>query len=156
MSGWLIDTRLFKHLGPGGGGRKPSFRDWLSACDAPIFLSMISLVEINASIQKVHDTPRERRKAELDAWLDHIVGHYADRIIPVDAQTAKLAGVLMNRSHAPGASRLSDALLAATARIHGHALVTERKADFIPIGTGIELWDPFEQGLPGDRRLSTD
>ena len=67
----------------------------------------------------------------------------------------KLAGELMNRSQALGRWRLSDPLLAATARIHGHALVTERKSDFTPMKSGIELWDPFEQGLPGKRPKST-
>jgi predicted nucleic acid-binding protein len=60
-----------------------------------------------------------------------------------------LAGVLMNRSRALGGRNHSDLLLAATALIHGHALVTERKSDFIPMKSGIELWDPFEQGHPG-------
>ena len=155
MSGWLLDTGLFKHLRPEGVGRKPSFRAWVSDSEEPIFLSMISVAEINASIQKVHDTPREPRKAALDAWLERIVAHYGDRIHPVDAQVAKLAGVLMNRSQALGGWRLSDPLLAATARIHGHALVTERKSDFIPMSSGIELWDPFEQGLLGKRPKST-
>ena len=155
MTGWLLDTRLFKHLASGAGGRKPSFRDWVSANKDPIFLSMISVVDINASIQKVHDTPREPRRAALDAWLERIVAHYGDRIHPVDAGVAKLAGELMNRSQALGRWRLSDPLLAATARIHGHALVTERKSDFTPMKSGIELWDPFEQGLPGKRPKST-
>jgi predicted nucleic acid-binding protein len=155
VSGWLLDTRLFKHLAPGEGFRKPSFRDWVSASAGPIFLSIISVVDINARIQKVHDTPQEPRRAELDAWLERIVAHYGDRIHPVDAEVAKLAGVLMNRSQALGGWRLSDPLLAATAKIHGHALVTERKSDFIPMKSGIELWDPFEQGLPGKRPKST-
>jgi predicted nucleic acid-binding protein len=155
VTGWLIDTRLFKHLAPGEGGRKRTFRDWVSSSEEPIFLSMISVVDINASIQKVHDTPREPRRAALDAWLERIVAHYGDRIYPVDAGVAKLAGELMNRSQALGRWRLSDPLLAATARIHGHALVTERKSDFTTMKSGIELWDPFEQGLLGKRPEST-
>jgi predicted nucleic acid-binding protein len=40
--------------------------------------------------------------------------------------------------------RLADRLLAATAQIHGHGLLTTRIDDFIPLQTGIELKDPFE------------
>ena len=148
MNGWLLDTRLFKHLAPGGGGRKRSFRDWVSASAEPIYLSIISFVEINARIQKVRDARQEPRAAALDHWLQGILAH-GDRIHPVDAEVAMLAGVLMNRSRALGGRNVSDLLLAATALIHGHALVTERKSDFIPMKSGIELWDPFEQGHPG-------
>jgi len=154
VGGWLLDTRLFKHLAPGAGARGRSFRDWVSVSAEPIFLSIISVVEINARIQKVRDTRQESRAAELDAWLQGILAH-ADRIHPVDAEVAMLAGVLMNRSRAFAGRHLSDLLLAATALIHGHALVTERKSDFIPMKSGIELWDPFEQGHPGKRPKAT-
>jgi len=143
VSGWLLDPLLLKHLAPGGGGRKPSFRDWVGACAEPIFLSIVSVVEINAGIQKVRDTPREPRRAALDAWLRRIVAHYADRIYPVDAEVAMLAGELMNRSPAVGGWRLSDPLLAATAKIHGHRLLTTRMRNFVPLSAGIQLLDPF-------------
>jgi predicted nucleic acid-binding protein len=66
-----------------------------------------------------------------------------------------LAGELMNRSRAFAGRNLSDLLLAATALIHGHALLTTRKSNFTPMRSGIELWDPFEQGLLGKRPKST-
>jgi predicted nucleic acid-binding protein len=153
VSGWLLDTRLFKHLASGAGGRKRTFRDWVSSSEEPIFLSMISVVDISARIQRVRDTRQEPRAAELDAWLQGILAH-GDRIYPVDAQVAKLAGALMNQSRTFAGLNLSDGLLAATAQIHGHGLLTERKAAFSPL-TGIKLWDPFDQGLPGKRPKST-
>jgi predicted nucleic acid-binding protein len=149
VSGWLLDTYLFKHLAPGEGGRKPSFRDWVSASAEPIFLSVVSIVEINARIQKLRGAHQEQRAAELDAWLKGIVADYGDRIHPVDAEVAMCAGELMNRSRAFAGRNFSDLLLAATAQVHGHVLVTERKSNFIPMKSGIKLWDPFEQGLPG-------
>ena len=136
MSGWLLDTLLFKHLAPGEGGRKPSFREWVSANADSLFLSVISVVEIKARIQKVRAT-QEARAAALDAWLEGIVAHYGDRIYPVDAKVAMRAGVLSG-------PRLADLLLAATAQIHGHGLLTTRIDDFILLQTGIELIDPFE------------
>jgi hypothetical protein len=137
VSGWLLDTLLFKHLAPGEGGRKPSFREWVSANADSLFLSVISVVEIKASIQKVRATHQEARAAALDAWLEGIVAHYGDRIYPVDAKVAMRAGVLSG-------PRLADLLLAATAQIHGHGLLTTRIDNFIPLQTGIELKDPFE------------
>ena len=146
MSGWLLDPYLFKHLAAGASTRKPSFRDWVKDNAEPIFLSIISVVEIKARIQKVRDA---RHAAELDDWLEGILAHYSGRIYPVDAEVAKRAGVLMyKRSPAlVGLGReVSDPLLAATAEIRGHSLLTQRMRDFTPWAK-VELWDPFEQGL---------
>jgi predicted nucleic acid-binding protein len=148
VSGWLLDTILLYQLAREGGGRKPSFRDWVSSSEEPIFLSIISVVEINASIQKVHASRRDSRAAALDDWLQGILAH-GDRIYPVDADVAMLAGVLMNRSRVLGGRSLPDLLLAATAKIRGHGLLTTRRSVFNPLSAGIQLLEPFEQGPPG-------
>ena len=144
MRGLLLDTRLLKHLAPGEGGRNCSFRDFVCNSAQPIFLSIILVVDIKARIQKVCSTRQEARADALDAWLEGIVANYGDRIYPVDAEVAMCAGELMNRSRAFAARNFSDLLLAATARVHNHALVTERKSDFVSMNSGIELWDPFD------------
>lgn len=144
MNGWLLDTILFKYLGPGSVRRSPSFQAWVAANAEPIFLSAVSVVEINARIQKA----READRAALQAWLKNLVTHYHDRIHPVDAEVAARAGALIKPCEISKGWLLCDALLAATAQIHGHGLLTERKSAFAP-WTPIELWDPFEQGLPG-------
>jgi hypothetical protein len=77
VSGLLLDTRLFKHLAPGGGGRRARFRDWVANSQEPIFLSIVSIVDINAKIQKVRDTRQSARAAALDSWLES--GLDADR-----------------------------------------------------------------------------
>ena len=145
MSGWLLDTRLFKHLAPGKGGRKPSLRDVVGHSAQPIFLSVISVVDISARIQKVRDLHQGPRAAALNAWLQGIVADYGDRIYPVDAGVAMRAGELMNQSRGFVVPSLSDVLLAATAQVHDHALLTERTTDFIPMRSGVTLLDPFEQ-----------
>ena len=143
-------SRAQNERAPEGGGRKPSFRDWVRGNGEPIFLSIISVVEIKAYIEKVRDA---RRADELNDWLEGIIANYNDRIYPVDAEVTRRAGALMNRrSQALGRTgrSLSDPLLAATAEIGGRSLLTERKRDFTPWAK-IELWDPFEQGLRGER-----
>ena len=148
MSGWLIDAHLFKHLAPGGGGRKPSFRDWVGGSKQPLYLSMISLVEIEAEIVKFRARRHpERAVAEPDKWLGGLVAHYGDRIHPVDAAVARRAGQLMSRFRVRGFNALSNVLLAATAQIHDHGILTERGSEFRS-WAGVELWDPFEGALP--------
>ena len=149
MSGWLLDTLLLKHLAAGASTPRPSLRDWVSRNPEPIFLSMVSVVEIKARIEKVRATRQEARAAKLDDRLKHVVAQYSDRIYLVDADLAKRAGVLMyERSRVLGGAgpSLSNSLLAATAEIRGHTLLTQRMRDFTPWAK-VELWDPFEQGL---------
>jgi predicted nucleic acid-binding protein len=66
-------------------------------------------------------------------WLDEILTHFADRIHPVDATIATRAGALLP-SFTTGHlhHRFHDALLVATAQIHGHRLITRRSTTFWP------------------------
>jgi len=56
---------------------------------------------------------------------------FNDRIHPVDINVAVRAGRLLPHCQAgPARHRFHDALLAATAQIHGHGLLTKRDAVF--------------------------
>ena len=148
MSGWLVDTRLFRHLSPGAGGRKPSFRDWVSGNTEPLYLSTMSLFVIETEIEKFRAHRQHGRAAEMDEWLGWLVAHYSHRIHPVDAEVARRAGALMRRSRDyPRGATFQNLLLAGTAQIHGHSLLTDAVNLFRP-WAGIELWDPFDGRLP--------
>jgi predicted nucleic acid-binding protein len=126
---WLIDTALFKALAP---GRAPSVRQWLETNEASIFLSVASVVELNAAIARMFESQKQRREA-MRAWLDGLVSAYVDRIHPVDVQIALRAGALMpNLRDKPPRHRFHDATLVATAQIHGHGLLTRRDTTFGP------------------------
>jgi predicted nucleic acid-binding protein len=126
---WLIDTALFKFL---ASSKAKSLHEWPEANDASVFLSSASIVEIAAAIAKTSRTQSQRGNA-LRTWLDGITSHFADRIHPVDPETAMRAGALMPslQSGLPR-HRFHDAILAATAQIHGHGLLTRRDAIFGP------------------------
>jgi hypothetical protein len=51
LSTWLIDTPLFATLAP--SSQRSGLRHWLDMHREPVFLSMISLVEIEAAIGRV-------------------------------------------------------------------------------------------------------
>jgi hypothetical protein len=125
---WLIDTALFKNLAP-GAPKRSSLRNWLETHEDPIFISVASLVELEAAIRTRAGQP-ERAHA-LHKWLDSLVTSFSDRIHPVDVNVAVRAGRLLPRCNAGLARhRFHDALLTATAQIHGHALLTKRDAVF--------------------------
>ena len=129
MTTWLIDTALFKAF---GSTKATPVRNWLDAHGASVFLSAASLVEIAAAITKMPPSQMQRQEA-LQAWLDGLATRYAGRIHPIDPQIALRAGALMaNLQIGYVRHRFHDAVLVATAQIHGHGLVTRRDAIFGP------------------------
>jgi len=68
---------------------------------------------------------------------------FAERIIAVDTAVARRSTML----HVPDPRPVRDALIAATALVHGLSVVTRNIADFAPTGT--KIIDPWD--TPGDR-----
>jgi toxin FitB len=129
MTTWLMDTALFNTL---ASPKATSLRNWLEANDASVFLSAASLTEIAASIGKM-SANRWQRGDALRTWFDEIITRFADRIHPVDAAIATRAGALLpSRTNGHLRHRFHDALLVATAQIHGHGLITRRDDTFGP------------------------
>lgn len=127
MTTWLIDTALFKSLAP---GPSQSFRKWIEAHDDPIFLSAASLVELQAAIARIPSSQTKRAEV-LGRWLEGLVSDFADRIHEIDSNIALRAGTLLPYCQAgPPRHRFHDALLVATAQIHGHGLLTKREGVF--------------------------
>ena len=128
MGTWLIDTALFKSLAP-GAPKSSCLRNWIETHEDPIFLSTASLVELEAAI-RTWARQAERANA-LHKWLDALVATFSDRIHPVDVNVAVRAGRLLPYCQAGfPRHRFHDALLAATAQVHGHGLLTKRDAVF--------------------------
>jgi predicted nucleic acid-binding protein len=70
----------------------------------------------------------------LRTWLDaHVVPEFADRVLPVDMAVARRCAGL----HVPDRRGERDALIAATALVHGMSVVTRNEVDFEPMGVGV-------------------
>ena len=94
----------------------------------------------------VEAMPAGRRRERLSAWLtDDLPARFDGRIIEISQQVALSWGVVMARcKHAGAPIGTMDAFFAATAQVHGFALVTRDVRDFK--ATGIELLDPWQVG----------
>ena len=76
------------------------------------------------------------------AWFDAFTQRHC-QTLSLTSEIARYAGRLRGRLLADGISRTqADLLIAATAHLHGLALVTRDTADFK--GCGIELINPFQ------------
>ena len=82
---------------------------------------------------------RDPVQAEVyEAWLATVLRDYADRIIPVDAETAEEWGSM----NAPGPVPVVDGLMAATAKVRNMTFVTRNTSDVAR--TGARLLNPFD------------
>jgi predicted nucleic acid-binding protein len=84
----------------------------------------------------------ERRDAKqgmaLRAWLDaQVMPEFSSRTLPIDADVARRCASL----HVPDPRSERDALIAATALVHGLTVVTRNIADFDK--TGVRLINPW-------------
>jgi predicted nucleic acid-binding protein len=129
MSTWLMDTALFKMLAT---PKANPLLAWCQANDASLYISAASLTEISLGINKLPGSQYQRAEVQQN-WLNDIITRFADRIHPVDPVIATRAGEsLPYLTIGHPRHRFHDALLVATAQIHGHGLITRRDTIFGP------------------------
>ncbi len=127
---FVLDTNVVSEL------RRPKRADpkvaaWAASVPlARIFLSAVTIFEIELGALSVE----RRDKAQglvLRSWIDdQILPRFEGRILPIDTVVAQRCAKL----HAPDPRAERDALIAATALVHGMTVVTRNVADFEPIG----------------------
>jgi hypothetical protein len=82
--------------------------------------------------------------ASLRAWIDHqVLGRFEGRVLAIDTVVAQRCA----RLHVPDKRAERDALIAATALVHGLTVVTRNLADFEAAGVAlINPWLPRQAG----------
>jgi predicted nucleic acid-binding protein len=94
-----------------------------------LFLSVVTLGELHKGIARL--APGHRR-SELEEWLERdLVVRFHRRVLDVDPRVARKWGLMLAQAEARGLpAPVVDALIAATARVHGCAVVTRNTSDF--------------------------
>jgi len=135
---FLLDTNVVSELRRAGGAN-PRVRRWAGLiAPTELYLSAISVLELEIGILRVErrDPPQG---ANLRSWLEErVLPTFDGRIIPIDTAVARRSA----RLHIPNPHSDRDALIAATALIHGMTVVTRNTADFEK--TGADLLNPWE------------
>lgn len=137
---FVLDTNVVSELRKARTGKiDPNVAAWAESMDAAdLFVSSITIMELELGILSV-----ERRDAVqgsvLRSWLEqHVLPEFSGRTLPVDTAVALRCA----RLHVPDKRGERDALIAATALVHGMTVVTRNVADFEP--TGVQIINPWK------------
>ena len=136
---FLLDTNVVSELRKAGDGRIDArVAAWIAAQDAAgFFISALTLMELEIGILRIERRDDEQGR-RLRRWMDrHVLPEFEDRTLPVDAAVALTCA----RLHVPDPRAERDALIAATALVHGMIVVTRNRADFE--ATGVRLVNPW-------------
>jgi|SRR5579862_446511 len=131
---YLLDTNIVSEL------RKPrphgAVVAWLRSLDQrDLYVSAVTLGELQAGIEIARELD-PAKAAEIEAWVDRVSAIW--NVLPMDAATFRMSARLMHRR---SDDLLEDAMIAATARVHGLQIVTRNVRDFKDFG--VKIFNPF-------------
>jgi len=136
---YLLDTNVVSELRKVRFGKADSnVTAWTEVVDAAeLFVSSMTIMELEIGVLAL-----ERKDAKQGAlfrfWLEqHVLPEFSNRTLPVDTAVARRCA----RLHVPDRRSERDALIAATALVHGMTVVTRNVADFRP--TGVAVFNPW-------------
>jgi predicted nucleic acid-binding protein len=136
----LLDTDVVSELRKVASGRAdPRVTAWArSVPGAQLYVSVVTIHELEQGV-RLAERADPARGAILRAWLDaRVMTAFEGRILPVDLPVARLAASF----HVPDPAPFRDALIGATAVVHGLTMVTRNRRDFERFG-GVRILDPW-------------
>lgn len=137
---YLLDTNVISELRKVKTGKAdPNVAAWIhGVSSSSLWISVISILEIEIGILRL-ERRDQVQAAIFRAWLeDRVVPSFAgQRTLAVDTVVARRCANL----HVPDPRSERDALIAASALVHGLTVVTRNIADFEPLG--VPLLDPW-------------
>lgn len=135
---FLLDTNVLSELRR-RERTHPKVAAWVDTVHAAdLYLSVITILEFEAGTLQLARRDAAQGRV-LRAWIDgKVMPAFADRILPIDTAVAQCCA----RLHVPDPRAERDALIAATALIHGMRVVTRNVADFQPMG--VDLLNPWD------------
>ncbi|MEZ0213098.1 MAG: type II toxin-antitoxin system VapC family toxin [Xanthobacteraceae bacterium] len=143
---YLLDTNIVSLLDGRRRAQVPALIDWIERNGAFLFLSAMTIAEIEAGICKLRREGKRARADELEALEQAILADFGDRVLAMDAAVARHVARLAEVAR-PTGPELADLIIAATAHAHGLTVLTGNLRHFTP--TGVAALDPLA-ALPDD------
>jgi predicted nucleic acid-binding protein len=136
---FVLDTNVVSELRKAATGKANArVVSWAASIrPAALFLSAITLMELEQGVLLL-ERRDPRQGAAIRQWLERqVLPAFEGRVLPIDDHVALRCA----RLHVPDPRKERDALIAATALVHGMTVVTRDTADFEP--TGVPLLNPW-------------
>ena len=133
---YLLDTNVLSETRK----RQPAagVTEWIAATPSDrLHVCVLTLGEIEQGIVHIRRRGDQGQAAALERWLRDVELGFAGRILPVTLPIASAWG----RQELARPLPVIDALIAATALVHGMTVVTRNVKDFEP--TGVQVLNPF-------------
>lgn len=133
---FLLDTNVVSELRKGARADRKVAAWFHGLAPDELFLSVLVVGELRRGIERIRRRDPKTAQA-LDRWLAGLAAGFEDRILPVDLRVAEEWG----RMNVPNPLPVLDALMAATAKVHGFVLATRNVKDVA--STGVTTVNPF-------------
>ena len=134
---YLVDANVLSE--PTKPAPQPRVVEWLRTREQEIAVDPVVLGELRFGILLLS---KGKKRTALERWFD--AGVRRLHCLPWEAETGLKWAELLARLRAAGtAMPIKDSLIAATALLHGFALVTRNARDFDH--AGLQVVDPFSR-----------
>ena len=139
MIRYLIDTNVVSEMRkpkPHGGALA-----WLQGLDvAQLLFSAVTFGEIQRGVELTRKQDPAKAN-EIEAWAGQL--ERSAEVLPMDAACFREYARLM---HGRSQTLAEDAMITATARVHGLTVATRNERDFRHLG--VAVFNPFRPGKP--------
>ena len=137
MTAFLLDTNVISEIA--GTDRNPQVAAFLANL-ADGYVSVITIHELYFGLERLQPG---RRRQSLTETVEQFVALYHDRVLAITEVEGRAAASLRANASREGRTlHLADALIAASARVHGLTIATRNITDFE--GLGIPLHNPWQ------------
>lgn len=134
---YLLDTNVVSEL----RRRRPhgAVLKWIEGvADDELFIPAVTIGELQAGIEKTREQDQAKADA-LEGWLDQVASSF--NVLPMDVSAFRVWAKLKHRK---SDTLVEDALIAATAVVHGLTVVTRNVKHFDRLG--VPILNPFRSG----------
>ncbi|WP_239375591.1 MULTISPECIES: type II toxin-antitoxin system VapC family toxin [unclassified Frankia] len=133
---YLLDTNVLSETRK--RRRDPGVTEWISLTPSGhMYLSTLTIGEIEQGITQLSQRGDHRQAAIVEDWLSDVIQEFGERIVPVTTPITRQWGRQRRIHPVP----TIDALIAATAGVHGWTVVTRNTKDFEY--TDVRVFNPF-------------
>lgn len=138
---YLLDTNVLSEFQKSRPDEH--FINWVGSVDPfNLYISVLTVMEIEIGILRLARRD-EVQAMRLRNWLEaSVLEGFEGRVLPISLEVCRRAA----QTHVPDPKAEIDALIAATASVHGLTVVTRNVKDFLALG--VPLFNPWHTPSP--------